>query len=117
MKLEDLVEAIVAFDALRARQWVLDAARVRLEWAELPEPRNLSHRDRAIAAGMAELLSDRFHQSPPEWTRVVPPVEEPIFLVRSAETMPRLRELCRAEGPLPLRRRNLYAPPDFLSLC
>jgi hypothetical protein len=29
--------------------------------------------------------------------------------------MPRLRRLCESEGPEPLRRRGLFAPPEFLT--
>jgi hypothetical protein len=35
--------------------------------------------------------------------------------VAAAETLPRLRRLCEEEGPEPLRRRGLLAPPDFLT--
>ena len=33
----------------------------------------------------------------------------------AAETMPRLRRACETEGPEPLRRRRLLAPPEFLT--
>jgi hypothetical protein len=37
--------------------------------------------------------------------------------LKSAQTMRRLRETCIAESPLPLRRRGLYAPADFLTFA
>jgi len=37
--------------------------------------------------------------------------------VRAALTMPRLRRLCEVEGPEPLRRRAVMAPPDFLTIA
>jgi hypothetical protein len=40
---------------------------------------------------------------------------EAVFLVRAAESMPRLRRLCEEQSPEPLRRRRLLAPPDFLT--
>ena len=40
---------------------------------------------------------------------------EPVYLVRAAETMPRLRRSCETEGPEPLRARQVYAPPEFLT--
>jgi hypothetical protein len=69
----------------------------------------------AIAAGIAELLAERNAQEPPPWTRPIPAAAEPVFLVKAAQRMPRLRRLCEEEGPEPLRRRRLLAPPDFLT--
>ncbi|MEE8583936.1 MAG: hypothetical protein V3T83_03695 [Acidobacteriota bacterium] len=45
------------------------------------------------------------------------PVEEPVYLVRAALSMPRLRRLCRQEGPEPLRWRGILAPPEFLTMA
>ena len=38
-------------------------------------------------------------------------------LLESATTLKRLRILCETESPLPLRRRGLYAPPNFLEFA
>jgi hypothetical protein len=38
----------------------------------------------------------------------------PRFLVRSAATMKNLRRMCEEESPGPLKRRNLFAPADYL---
>jgi hypothetical protein len=40
-----------------------------------------------------------------------------MFVVKSAETMPRLRHLCETQSPEPLRRRGFLAPPDFLTFA
>jgi hypothetical protein len=40
----------------------------------------------------------------------------PIYLVRAAETMPRLPHSCETEGPESLRRRRVYAPPEFSTI-
>lgn len=47
----------------------------------------------------------------------VPAAPRTLFLVRSAATMPRLRTACEQEGPEPLRRRGLLAPPGFLTMA
>lgn len=115
MVLRDLVLALQAHDSLTARQWVADAARAQIAWAELEAPQGLDAIGMAIAAGVVELLAGRARQAPPTWTSRVPPLGQPFFLVRSAMSMPRLRRTCELEGPEPLRRRGLLAPPDFLT--
>lgn len=115
MHLEDLARALVGYDALAARQWVADAGRAKLDWTSVPQPTGLEPVALAIAAGVAELLASRAGQEPPVWTKSVPAAPEPFFLVRAAAWMPRLRQVCEVEGPEPLRRRGLFAPPEFLT--
>jgi hypothetical protein len=113
--LEDLVRTLLRHDTLAARQWVSDAARARLDWPSVPRPAGLDALALAIAAGIAELLASRAGQNPPSWTKTVPPAPRPFWLVQSAASMPRLRHMCELEGPEPLRRRGLLAPPEFLT--
>ena len=115
MELRDLVDALVARDALRARQWTADAVRGSVIWAEVPCPIGWSAMEMAVAAGMVELFAARSHQAPPSWAATVGSAPDALYLVRAAETMPRLRRWCEAEGPAPLRLRGIYAPPDFLT--
>lgn len=115
MDLRDLVEALLAYDALSARQWVADAERSGFDWSVVPPPKDLDPTASALAAGITELMATRSEQSPPAWTAAVPAAPERLFLVRSAAAMPRLRALCELEGPEPLRRRGLFAPPEFLT--
>jgi hypothetical protein len=115
--LRDLVRALLLFEALTARQWLADAARAGFIWSEVPSPDGLDATERAVAAGVAELLAERAGQPPPPWAAAIPPAPKSQFLVRSAATMPRLRAMCEREGPEPLRRRGLLAPPDFLTIA
>jgi hypothetical protein len=69
----------------------------------------------AVAAGIVETLATRAGQATAPWTSEVPAAAKTVFLVRAAQTMPRLRRMCEEEGPEPLRRRRLMAPPDFLT--
>lgn len=117
MDVRDLVRALLEFDAIGARQWVADALRARIQWHEVPAPVDLDPTQLAVAAGVVELLAERAGQAPPPWAREVPALADGIFLVRSARSMPRLRLLCEQQGPEPLRKRRLYAPPDFLTLA
>lgn len=115
MDLRDLVDALVSREALRARQWVADAARAGFDWTRVAEPRGLDPLGLAVAAAMVEMMAGRQGKRPASWTSAVPAAPHRLFLVRAAESLPRLRRLCEEEGPEPLRRRGLLAPPDFLT--
>lgn len=115
MDLRDLVLALLRCDALTARQWVADAARGGFDWTNVPEPTGLDAVGLAVAAGTAELMAGRLGQAPPGWAAAVPAAPEHHFLVQAAEFLPRLRRMCEEEGPEPLRRRRLLAPPGFLT--
>ena len=117
MDLADLVRSLLERDALSARQWVADAIAEGLCLSDLPQPPGLSATGLAVAAGVAELLAGRMGQAAPPWTAAVPACPEPLYLVEAAATMPRLRRLCETGGPEPLRRRRLFAPPEFLSVA
>lgn len=117
MDLKELVDALMSFDSLRARQWVADAAAISLEWPELASPDGLNGEELAVAAGVAELLAQRANQQAPAWTSEVPQSPTKVWLVRWADSMPRLRRLCEQEGPEPLRRRQVLAPPEFLTVA
>jgi hypothetical protein len=115
MNLSDLVRALLSFETLVARQWVAESLREGVVWAAVPAPTDLDSVGLGVAAGVAELLAERAGQAPPPWASSVGVGVAPVWLVKAARTMPRLRELCEAEGPEPLRRRGILAPPGFLS--
>ena len=115
MELHDLVEALVARDALRARQWAEDAVREAVVWTDVPRPIGWSALELAVAAGIVELFASRSQQAPPSWTATVGAAPHPLYLVGAAETMPRLRLSCETEGPESLRVRRIYAPPEFMT--
>jgi hypothetical protein len=115
MDLHDLIIALLAGDALFARQWVADAARAQVAWDRIAAPVGLDPSGMAVAAGIVEMLAERAGHVPPSWTASVPPAPEPVFLVRAARSMPRLRQSCEENGPLGLRRRRILAPADFLT--
>lgn len=117
MELRDLIEALMDFDSPAARQWVADATRSGLTWSEVKCPVGLSPEELAVAAGIVELLAERTGQEAPEWTAGITASPRRLFLVRSAETMPRLRRLCEQEASEPLRKRRVLAPPEFLTVA
>ena len=117
MELRELVRALLEYDTISARQWVADFARAGAKWCEIPNPEGFSREELAVAAGIVEMLATRCGEPFPRWTENVPASPRRIFLVRAADTMHRLRRACEAEGPEPLRRRQLFAPPDFLTVA
>ncbi len=108
-----MAKAAASGDALAVRAAVLDIYDAPL--AQLTCPEGLNDFELCVAAGLLELLAERSGQSPPSWAELVPGATRPCFLLRSAERMPRLRHLCETEGPSVLRRRNLFAPPNYLT--
>ena len=115
MELRELVDALLAHDALKARQWTADAEREMMIWTDVPRPVGWGAAELAVAAGIVELFASRSHQAAPSWTATVGCAPDPLYLVRACETMPRLRLSCETEGPEPLRVRRIYAPPEFMT--
>jgi hypothetical protein len=114
MELPD--HAILSGNLLVARQWVADARRSHLQWAACSRPLGLDEREMAVAAGLAELLAARAGTAAPSWTAAVGASNEPLFLDPGLQAMPRSLERSKTHAPEALRRRNLYALPDFLDV-
>jgi hypothetical protein len=114
VKIEQLAEAALDGAALRLRAMAQDWLAENPHIDRCERPAVADFRVLAVAASLAELFAERVGQSAPPWTSSVGPLPEPAYLVRAATTMKRLRSLCERESPLPLRKRRLYAPPDYL---
>ena len=84
---------------------------------EIPRPASKDPQLLAMAASLIELLTLRRRQEPPLWVKEIGPLKEPFFLLESALSMRRLRALCETQAPEPLRKRGLYAPPNFLEFA
>lgn len=113
--LESLAETALRRDSLHLRSLVQDFLREHPQFAMIPRPRSDNLQLLGTAAGLLELLAQRTGQAAPAWTQEVGAVPEPVFLLEAATRMRHLRALCENEGPEPLRKRGLYAPPDFLT--
>lgn len=116
LKLEELVRAILGNDLLEARQWVADAQRTGMRFDSLPVPSLQSNRERALAAGLVELLAFRGEQAAPAWASQIGSLPEPFFVGKRLKEMRRSAEDAKLNGPEPLRRRNIYASPNFLTI-
>ena len=111
---DQLALAALNYEGLQLRSLTQDFLRANVKLSDTPRPTTNDPRVLAIAASLIEVLALRRHQSPPAWTKDVAPLSEPFFLVKAAETMKRLRILCETQSPEPMRKRRLYAPPNFL---
>jgi hypothetical protein len=111
-----IAQAALNRDSLRLRELVLELLRSQPDLSLIAPLENASEQERAVLAGILELLAFRRGMVAPGWT--VGAINlEPFFLLAAAEVMPRLRELCESESPEPLRKRHLYAPPNFLEFA
>jgi hypothetical protein len=117
VQLEQMAEAALAGDGLRLREVTQEWLRENPRLSECRPPESEDHDIRVIAASLVELFAERSAQAPPTWTGEIGAMREPLFLLKAARTMRRLREMCETESPSPLRRRKLYAPANFLSFA
>jgi len=117
MNVPELVRSLLDGNLLAARQHVADAQREGVDWERLEQPRALNALEMSVAAGIVEMLASRSGARPPEWTKTVGAVNEPVVLDPGLEEMPRSFARAKAEGPEPLRKRNLIALPDFLNVA
>ena len=117
MEVRDLVDAVLSGDLLSARQWVADAQLEGVTWESVPYPSELTGREMTVAAGLIELFAERAGKRPPQWTNSVGAERIPLVLDPGLEDMPRSFARAKAVGPEPLRKRNLFALPDFLHVA
>ena len=111
-----IAQAALRRESLRLRELVLELLRSHPDLSLIAPLENASTQERAVLAGILELLALRHGMVAPSWT-VGASNFEPFFLLEAAEVMPRLRELCESKSPEPLRKRHLYAPPNFLEFA
>jgi hypothetical protein len=117
VRLEQLAEAALAGEALMLRGLTQDWLHENPRIADCPRPLSHDTQVLAVSAALVELFAERSGQLAPPWSCAIGPLAQPRYLLRAAETMKRLRRMCELESPLPLRRRNLYAPAEFLQFA
>jgi hypothetical protein len=115
--IEQLAEAALNGESLLLRSLTQDLLREQPSLSEHPKPQTNDSRLLAAAASLVELLASRLGQTPPQWTNDVGALPEPVYLLKAAASMKRLRKLCETEAPEPLRKRGFYAPPNFLEFA
>lgn len=117
VRIDQLAHAALDGDALLLRSLVQDWLAGNPQLSECLAPDSSDPTILAISAGLVEMFAQRRNQLSPSWAKDIAALDHPLYLLKSARTMPRLRRLCKAQSPLPLRRRNLFAPPTFLEFA
>jgi len=115
--IEEIAEAAIQQDHLRLRSLTQDLIRSKAPINLLLPPQTTDLRLLALSASIAELLAQQQGEQPPAWTNDIGALSEPFYLLKSAESMKRLRELCETQSPAPMRKRKFYAPPHFLQFA
>ena len=115
VQIEQIAESALSGDSLQTRSLVQDFLRQRPDLSAITPPKTNDEYILAISAALLELFAMRTNQDAPSWTSRVGPLPEPIYLLKAAHNMKRLRVLCEQESPEPLRKRSFYAPPDYLT--
>ena len=115
MTIERIAYAALYADPLLLRAYAMKFLDEVRDLHRVPRPDNDNPLVMSVAAGLLELFCQRAGQKPPTWTRAVGPAPKPTFLWRDAKGF--TRRLCQEESPEPLKRRRLYAAPDFLTFA
>jgi hypothetical protein len=114
VQIEQIAQAVLEQDSMLVRSLVQDFFHQNPRLAKIAKPMIDDERLLATSASLIELFAERLNQEVPPWTKTIGPLAEPFFLLKAAEQMKRLRVLCETEAPEPLRKRRLYAPPNYL---
>jgi hypothetical protein len=109
----ELVNAVLT-DDLAARQLVKDAKRADYEWSSAPAPDFSDLSARAVYAGVVELLAERAGELPPAWAKLVGASPKQVFLMGAKYPAQRREFLVTA--PDALKKRNVYASPEYLDV-
>jgi hypothetical protein len=115
--LSDLAEALLARNDFRLRLLTQAWLREDPQFCSVDAPDVHDPRILTASAALVELLAERAGQEPPAWTTSVGPLPELFFVLPWAEHPGFTRDLCLAESPEPLKRRNIFAPPNFLEMA
>ncbi len=113
----ELARAAVELRTLDLREWVNEANRRHEPLTSLAPPATDDPTLRTVAAALIEVLARRRQEPAPQWAAEAPPMEAPLWLTPFAARHPDLARRCIEDGPEPLRRRRLWAMPDYLSVA
>jgi hypothetical protein len=116
MNPRELVLAALRGDDLSVRQQVKEASREGFRWTDAPAPEFAGRRAQAVYASLVELFASRAGQTPPAWTARVGKAPAPLFLVRAAKRSRAMRRESLSGTPESLKKRNVFALPDYLDV-
>jgi hypothetical protein len=114
--LEQIAAQILAKNPLEARSLMQDYLRLGAPlWSERA-PDSDDPKICAVTAAIAELIATRTMQQAPAWVNQIGRLPTPVHLVEAAAKSPKMRARIEQESPEPLRKRNVFAPPDYLEI-
>ena len=114
--IQEMAEALLNRNDLRLRQLVQSWLRSKPNATEARRPTTQDQNTLVVSAALVELLALRLNQKPPTWAETVGGLEQPFFVMKLAERPGFTRDLCLREAPEPLKRRNIFTPPNFLNM-
>ncbi len=114
---EAIANAILAYEDLHVRALTMEWLRHQLPLTEVPRPETDDARVLAVAAAIVELLAQRAGETPPAWTAEIGGLDEPFFVWPLTPRQTFTRNLCLTEAPEPLKKRNIYSPPNYLTFA
>lgn len=117
VSLESVADAAWRRDNLELRRLTQDFLRDHPRLDAVPRPTTTNAQLLTIAAALLELFALRAGQRSPGWTLEIGAMPTPMYLIEAASRMKNLRTLCERESPEPLRKRGLFAPPEFLTFA
>jgi hypothetical protein len=115
--LNKIARAALNRQSLLLRELVLELLHTYPNLNVVPEEIFDTPSHQITATAILELLAERREQKTPIWAQTTNVLPAPFYLLESALTMPRLKKLCETQSPMPLRKRGLLAPPQFLEFA
>lgn len=113
--IQAMAEALLNRDDLRLHLLLQAWLPINPNIPEMPYPETQDKRVLTAAAALAELLALQLNQAPPDWTKDIGGLPQPFFVMSLGEKPGFTRNLCLAEAPEPFKRRNIFAPANFLN--
>ena len=114
--IEEMAEALLNRNDLRLRLLLQAWLATNPNITAVPYPKTRNQRVLAAAAALAELLALQLNQTKPTWTKDIGGLPQPFFVISLGEKAGFTRNLCLTEAPEPFKRRNIFAPANFLSM-
>jgi hypothetical protein len=115
--IEQVASKALQGDDRLLRGMVMALLRENPNLTDITRPQTDDHRILAASASLLELFAQRSNQSPPEWTKEIGPLPEPVYLVNGIgeATTKFIRRLADDQSPEPLRKRGFLATPNYLT--
>ncbi len=113
--LADLARALLAHHGATSGQLAMNLLELPA-FGLIPKPDDVTERELVVCAALVELFAARRGEAAPDWVHAVGAWPEPIYLMGGYEKrFPKSAARWRREAPEPLRKRNVFAPAEFMT--